>query len=68
MPTYDFKCRKCDKPWDILLSMDDYGNKNYFMCPHCGEEQDRESRTELGKGLKTITIGVSKGNYGSGGY
>lgn len=68
MPIYEFICAKCDKPWDEMRTMDDYGDSVTFECPHCGEEQDKESRTNVGKGLQTIVNGTSKGNHNSGDY
>lgn len=66
MPIYGFKCKSCDKTWDILVSMDEYSDALTFECEHCGHEQDRDSRSDVGSGLSTTVRGVSKGNHNSG--
>jgi putative FmdB family regulatory protein len=68
MPIYEFDCTTCDKAWDEMMSMNEYGDLVTFTCPHCGKKQGKEARTNIGKGLHTTVNGVSKGNYGSGGY
>jgi putative FmdB family regulatory protein len=39
MPRYEFLCRKCDKPFEEIRSLDEYSrmskNKS-FKCPKCG--------------------------------
>lgn len=34
MPTYDFRCLECHKPFDVYLSYAEYGKKP-VICPHC---------------------------------
>ena len=38
MPTYAYKCRKCRKQFDLILSLKEYeeGKKS---CPKCGSEE-----------------------------
>ncbi|MEO8232431.1 MAG: FmdB family zinc ribbon protein [Ignavibacteriota bacterium] len=35
MPTYDFKCKKCNKKFSLSLSISEYSNKKSFTCPKC---------------------------------
>mgnify|MGYP001764659859 FL=1 len=35
MPTYEYRCLKCSKRFDVRMSYSDYGNKE-ILCPHCG--------------------------------
>lgn len=35
MPTYEFKCSKCEKKFSHQLSISDYERKKSFTCPHC---------------------------------
>ncbi len=35
MPTYEFKCNKCEKKFSLQLSISDYERKKSFTCPHC---------------------------------
>lgn len=42
MPTYDFKCEKCKKPFSLVLSLSEYG-KQKIACPKCkGTEVKRQ--------------------------
>jgi putative FmdB family regulatory protein len=34
MPTYDFKCEKCQKKFSLSMSISEYENKK-FKCPKC---------------------------------
>ena len=36
MPTYEFKCNKCEKKFSLQLSISDYDRKKTYTCPHCG--------------------------------
>ena len=38
MPTYDFKCSKCDHTFTELVSMD---SKDQVDCPVCGEKPEQ---------------------------
>jgi putative FmdB family regulatory protein len=37
MPTYEFLCRRCEKPFEISCSFAEYerGIKKKFKCPKC---------------------------------
>lgn len=35
MPTYEFKCKKCNKTFSIQMTISDYSTKKSFACPHC---------------------------------
>jgi putative FmdB family regulatory protein len=35
MPTYDYLCKKCKKPFTMTLTLSEYENKK-VKCPHCG--------------------------------
>jgi putative FmdB family regulatory protein len=34
MPTYDFMCQKCEKPFTLVMTISEYNNKK-FRCPKC---------------------------------
>ena len=34
MPTYEFLCEKCNKPFTLVQSISEYEKKN-FKCPKC---------------------------------
>jgi putative FmdB family regulatory protein len=36
MPTYEFLCQKCEKPFERVYSLDEYEReKDKFKCPKC---------------------------------
>jgi len=35
MPTYEFKCKKCDKRFSQVLTITEYSQKKSFSCPYC---------------------------------
>jgi len=35
MPTYEFRCNKCEKTFSLNLSISGYERKKTFSCPHC---------------------------------
>jgi putative FmdB family regulatory protein len=34
MPTYEFRCGKCNKEFSLIMSISEYGQKK-FRCPAC---------------------------------
>ncbi|MEW6665260.1 MAG: zinc ribbon domain-containing protein [Thermodesulfobacteriota bacterium] len=36
MPTYEFQCEKCKKPFSLILSISEHEKKG-FRCPKCGD-------------------------------
>ncbi len=38
MPTYEFKCKKCQKKFSLQFSYSDYIKQKSFHCPHCKSE------------------------------
>lgn len=42
MPTYDYDCEKCDKPYDVVRSITEYDkNGPIDECPQCGNIGNR---------------------------
>jgi len=35
MPTYEYRCLDCRRPFSLYLSYSEYGQKE-VQCPHCG--------------------------------
>jgi putative FmdB family regulatory protein len=35
MPTYEFQCEKCNKTFDVTMSVSEYDEKK-VTCPKCG--------------------------------
>ena len=50
MPTYEFLCEKCKKPFSITLSIAEYSKKKY-ACPKC---QSKNVRQQI-SAFQTIT-------------
>ncbi len=38
MPTYEYLCQNCGKPFDIFMPLSEYG-KRKVKCAHCGSTQ-----------------------------
>lgn len=38
MPTYEYRCLKCSKRFDVRMNYSDYGKKE-VLCPHCGSSR-----------------------------
>jgi putative FmdB family regulatory protein len=52
LPTYDYKCRGCDRTFEMFHGMDD---EIVVVCPHCGNTAKKiPSLPRLGKG-STLT-------------
>jgi putative FmdB family regulatory protein len=50
MPTYEFVCERCKKPFSILMKISDYEKKK-FSCPKCKSKKVRQQLTAF----QTIT-------------
>ncbi|MBC8417735.1 MAG: zinc ribbon domain-containing protein [Proteobacteria bacterium] len=44
MPTYEFKCLKCEKPFTMILSISEYEKKK-FRCPKCKSSKVKQQIT-----------------------
>jgi putative FmdB family regulatory protein len=54
MPTYDFKCEKCNKPFTLVLKLVEYEKKK-FQCPKCKSKKVVQQITSF----QTITSNKS---------
>ncbi len=50
MPTYEFMCNKCNKPFTLLLSIAEYEKKK-IRCPKCKSTRVKQQITSF----QTIT-------------
>jgi putative FmdB family regulatory protein len=41
MPTYEFLCEKCKKPFSLILSIAEYEKKK-FRCPKCKSQKVKQ--------------------------
>jgi putative FmdB family regulatory protein len=41
MPTYEFKCEKCKKQFDLILTVSEYEKKK-IRCPKCKSTRVRQ--------------------------
>ncbi|NCO59066.1 MAG: zinc ribbon domain-containing protein [Deltaproteobacteria bacterium CG_4_8_14_3_um_filter_51_11] len=44
MPTYEFQCEKCNKPFSMTLSLTEYEKKG-FRCPSCKSTKVKQQIT-----------------------
>lgn len=44
MPTYEFFCEKCNKPFTQILSISEHAKKD-FRCPECGNTEVKQQVT-----------------------
>lgn len=54
MPTYEFICEKCDKPFTLTMKLSEY-EKKAFRCPKCKSRKVRQQITSF----QTITSSKS---------
>ncbi len=50
MPTYEFICEECKKPFSLILKLSEYEKKN-FRCPNCNSTKVKQQITSF----QTIT-------------
>ena len=46
MPTYEFFCEKCRKPFALMLKISDYEKKK-FQCPKCKSSNVKQQITSF---------------------
>ncbi len=46
MPTYDFKCEKCNKSFSETMSISEY-DKTKFRCPKCKSTKVKQQITSF---------------------
>ncbi|MEJ2587451.1 MAG: zinc ribbon domain-containing protein [Deltaproteobacteria bacterium] len=44
MPTYEFRCQKCEKPFTLVMSISDYEKKK-VQCPKCKSKRVKQQIT-----------------------
>ena len=50
MPTYEFMCKKCSKPFTLIMKVSEYEKKR-IQCPKCKSSKVRQQVTSF----ETIT-------------
>lgn len=38
MPTYEYKCKKCSKPFEAKSTFEEHDRHKKVKCPHCGSK------------------------------
>ena len=46
MPSYEFKCEKCNKKFTLLIAISEYDKKN-FRCPKCKSTRVKQQITSF---------------------
>ena len=54
MPTYEFICEKCEKPFTLIMKISEYEEKK-FQCPKCKSRKVKQQITSF----QTITSSKS---------
>ena len=44
MPTYEFRCQKCEKRFTLIMSISDYEKKK-VQCPKCKSKRVKQQIT-----------------------
>jgi putative FmdB family regulatory protein len=47
MPTYEFRCEKCRKPFTVVLSISEYEKRKRFRCPKCKSTRVKQQITSF---------------------
>ena len=55
MPTYEFLCKKCEKPFERIYSLEEYDRemKKRIKCPKCGS-------TSVVRQISAVQVKTSK--------
>jgi putative FmdB family regulatory protein len=55
MPTYEFLCQKCEKPFERIYSLEEYDRemKKKMKCPECGS-------TRVVRQISAVQVKTSK--------
>ena len=46
MPTYEYMCNTCKKPFEVIMSISEY-EKSKVKCPKCGKGKVKQQITEF---------------------
>lgn len=47
MPTYDYVCGDCGKPFEVRASISEFSKGLKPQCPHCGSEKSIRTFTSI---------------------
>jgi putative FmdB family regulatory protein len=46
MPTYEYRCMNCKKPFTVMMSISEY-EKGKVKCPKCGKRRVKQQITQF---------------------
>jgi len=46
MPTYEYRCLNCNKPFTVAMSISEY-EKGKVKCPKCGKRRVKQQITQF---------------------
>ena len=46
MPTYEYLCQNCKKPFEVVMKISEY-EKRKVKCPKCGKGRVKQQITEF---------------------
>ncbi len=53
MPTYEFRCKDCQKDFSVLMTITEYEKSPLPTCPHCNSKN-------VGRVFTSVTVQTSK--------
>jgi putative FmdB family regulatory protein len=59
MPTYDYVCQICNRPFEVRVSISEYARGIRPRCPSCGSEKAIRTFTQ-------VNVLTSRGKPGAG--
>ena len=65
MPTYEYVCLKCGRPFEIRASLSEYSKGIRPKCPQCGSE--KTIRAFRSVNVWTASRATARGSGGPGG-
>jgi len=46
MPTYEYRCLNCNKPFNVVMSISEY-EKGKVKCPKCGKKRVKQQISQF---------------------
>jgi putative FmdB family regulatory protein len=46
MPTYEYRCLNCKKPFEVVMSISEY-EKGKVKCPKCGKRKAKQQLSQF---------------------
>lgn len=67
MPSYEFECKKCKKPYEVITKFDETGRYASVKCPECGSKSKKKKVSACGYAFSD-PVGTDKWNNSTYGH